>query len=57
MVFNPRIVSITDALNTLLMSPLVQRGVAGERGWLISTESVLFSTLLLGTFFAVGACL
>lgn len=57
MVFNPCIASITDTLNTLFTSPLVQRGVVGERGWLISPENVLFSTLLLGTFFAVDACL
>lgn len=57
MLFNPCIASITDALSILFTSPLVQWGVAGERGWLISTESVLFSTLLLGIFFAVDACL
>ena len=57
MLFNPCIACITDALSTLFTSPLVQWGVARERGWLISTESVLFATLLLGTLFAVDACL
>lgn len=58
MFFNPCIASVTDALSTLFTSPFIgQAGVAGERVSLISTESVIFSTLLLRKFFAVDACL
>lgn len=37
--------------------PIGQAGVSGARGWLISTESIIFSTLLLGWFSAADACL